>query len=173
MQVFKTTGLAWLWLALIVLVLDQATKLAILANFKLYESIPVMPFFNLTYVQNFGAAFSFLANAGGWQRWFFTGIAILASVLISFWLYKTPKSQKLLGVGFSLILGGALGNLYDRISYGYVVDFIDWYVNQYHWPAFNIADAGIVIGAFLVVIDSFVNDEEKQAEQPKTKATSE
>ncbi|WP_111977827.1 signal peptidase II [Algibacillus agarilyticus] len=167
MQVFKNTGLRWIWLTLVILVLDQATKLAVLDSLVLYERINYAPFFNLVYVQNFGAAFSFLADAGGWQRWFFTGIAAAAAILLAYWLYKTPAEQKIIPIGFSLILGGALGNLYDRVAYGYVVDFLDFYINNYHWPAFNVADMAIVIGAGFVLLDSFTSDKKSESSENK------
>ncbi len=153
----KETGLRWLWLAAIAFGLDQITKQLVLKNMALYDSIQIMPLFNFTYVQNHGAAFSFLSDAGGWQRWLFTGIAIFVSVLIVWWLRQTKRDQVLLPVSFSLILGGALGNLYDRLAYGYVVDFLDVYYQTWHWPAFNIADCAIFLGAVGLLIDAFKN----------------
>jgi len=153
------SGLRWLWLALIMLVLDQASKLYVVANFSLYESIAVMPMFNLTYVRNEGAAFSFLSDAGGWQRWFFTAIALTISGVLLYWMRGLHASQKLMSIAYSLVLSGAIGNLIDRVSYGYVVDFLDVYYVSYRWPAFNIADAAICIGAFLIVYDAFTNKE--------------
>lgn len=165
---YKQTGLAWIWLALLVLIVDQATKIAVLQSFQLYDSVKITEFFNLTYVRNYGAAFSFLADSGGWQRWFFTIIAIVAVGLLSFWLAKTPKQQIWLVLGFNLILGGAAGNLYDRVAYGYVVDFLDFTIPLYgRWPAFNVADMGIVIGAACVLIDAFVNQKKPSSEEKK------
>lgn len=165
---YKQTGLAWIWLALLVLIVDQATKIAVLQSFQLYDSVKITEFFNLTYVRNYGAAFSFLADSGGWQRWFFTIIAIVAVGLLSFWLAKTPKQQIWLVIGFNLILGGAAGNLYDRVAYGYVVDFLDFTIPLYgRWPAFNVADMGIVIGAACVLIDAFVNQKKPSTEEKK------
>lgn len=158
---FKQSGLRWLWLALLAIVLDQVTKLIVVAEMRLYESIPIIPFFSFTRVHNYGAAFSFLADAGGWQRWFFTIIAIAISSLIFWWLTQTRREQVLLPIAFCLILGGAIGNLIDRIAYGYVVDFLDVYYQSYHWPAFNIADSAIFLGAVLLLIDAFKNTEEK------------
>ncbi len=159
-KLFTETGLAWIWLALLVLIIDQATKIAVIQQFELYDSKVITDFFNLTYVRNHGAAFSFLADSGGWQRWFFTGIAVVAVVLISYWLSKTAKNKTALVVGFNLILGGAIGNLYDRIAYGYVIDFLDFTIPFYgRWPAFNVADMGIVIGAGFILLDSFINKE--------------
>lgn len=153
------SGLRWLWLAFIFLVLDQVTKLYVAANFSLYESINVMPMFNLTYVHNEGAAFSFLSEAGGWQRWFFTIIAVSISGVLLYWLRALHASEKLMSIAYSLVLSGAIGNLIDRVSYGYVIDFLDFYYESYRWPAFNIADAAICIGAVLIIYDAFTNKE--------------
>ncbi|MCU4676285.1 signal peptidase II [Catenovulum sp. 2E275] len=162
-KLFKETGLAYIWLALLVLIIDQATKIAVIQHFALYDSKVITDFFNLTYVRNHGAAFSFLADSGGWQRWFFTAIAIIAVVLISYWLSKTDKSKVVLVTGFNCILGGAIGNLYDRIAYGYVIDFLDFTIPLYgRWPAFNVADMGIMIGAALILIDSLLNSDKSE-----------
>jgi signal peptidase II len=147
--------LKWLWLTLLAVLLDQGSKLAIDASMQLYESIPVSPFFNLTYVHNPGAAFSFLSEAGGWQRWFFSGLALTISIGITIWLAKLQKHETLLAAALSLILGGAIGNLIDRVAYGYVIDFIDVYYGNSHFPAFNIADAAINLGVFLMLAESF------------------
>jgi signal peptidase II len=147
--------LKWLWLTLLAVLLDQGSKLAIDASMQLYESIPVSPFFNLTYVHNPGAAFSFLSEAGGWQRWFFSGLALTISIGITIWLAKLQKHETLLAAALSLILGGAIGNLVDRVAYGYVIDFIDVYYGNAHFPAFNIADAAINLGVFLMLAESF------------------
>lgn len=147
--------LKWLWLALLAVLLDQGSKLAVDASMGLYESIPVMPYFNLTYVHNPGAAFSFLSEAGGWQRWFFSVLALTISVGITVWLAKLQKHETLLAAALSLILGGAIGNLIDRVAYGYVIDFIDVYYGNSHFPAFNIADAAINLGVFLMLAESF------------------
>ena len=155
------TGLRFLWISLLVFIFDQWTKTAIVDSMQLYESIQIGPIFNLTYVHNYGAAFSFLHDAGGWQRWFFTAIAVGVSVLLLFWLKQAPKEQLRLPIAFSFILGGALGNVYDRLVHGYVIDFLDFYYQQWHWPAFNIADSAIFIGAGLLIIDMlFGNDSE-------------
>lgn len=160
------SGLRWLWLAAIFLVLDQVTKLYVAANFSLYESINVMPMFNLTYVHNEGAAFSFLSEAGGWQRWFFTIIAVTISGILLYWLRALHAHEKLMSIAYSLVLSGAIGNLIDRVSYGYVIDFLDIYYNNYHWPAFNIADAAICVGAVLIIYDAFTTKEgENKAEE--------
>lgn len=147
--------LKWLWLSLVALILDQWSKIAIDSSMRLYESIAVSPFFNLTYVHNTGAAFSFLSDAGGWQRWFFAAMAIIISLVLTVWLYRLKKHETLLAIALSLVLGGAIGNLIDRLAYGYVIDFLDVYYQSWHWPAFNIADSAISLGVFLMLLDSF------------------
>lgn len=162
MSIFKQTGLAYLWLAVGILVADQITKIMVVEQFYLGESVRITEFFNLTYVHNYGAAFSFLADSGGWQRWFFAGIALLAVVVISVWLARTARTQTALVIGFNCILGGAAGNLIDRIAYGYVVDFLDFTIPLYgRWPAFNIADMGIVIGAGFVLLDAYLSSKKE------------
>ncbi|MFT4925410.1 MAG: signal peptidase II [Phenylobacterium sp.] len=156
---FKASGLWWLWITVVVAVLDQATKLWIIASVEYSASIPVLPVFNITHVHNPGAAFSFLSEAGGWQRWFFTIITIAVSGFLLWMLKNMPRSNKLLGSAYTLILGGALGNLYDRVSYGYVEDFIHVFYQNSHFPAFNIADSAITIGAALLIYDAFTNNE--------------
>lgn len=150
----------WLGLSALVIVLDQVSKLEISSHFAFGESLPVTGFFNLVLAHNKGAAFSMLNDAGGWQRWMFSGIAVVASVWIT-WLLRRHPQQKLFCFALALILGGALGNLVDRISYGHVVDFLDFYWNGYHFPAFNIADSAITCGAALLLLDSFINKPEK------------
>ena len=145
----------WLWLSLLALILDQGTKLAIAGSMQLYESIAIMTFFKLTYVHNTGAAFSFLSEAGGWQRWFFAGLAMMMSIVIAIWLTRLKKHETLLAVALSLVLGGAVGNLIDRLAYGYVIDFLDVYYESWHWPAFNIADSAITLGVILMLAESF------------------
>lgn len=147
--------LKWLWLSALVLLLDQASKLSIDATMQLYESIPLAPYFNLTYAHNTGAAFSFLAHAGGWQRWLFAGLAVIMSGAIGVWLSRLQHQEKLLATALSLILGGAVGNLIDRVAYGYVIDFLDVYYQDWHWPAFNIADSAICIGVALMLLENF------------------
>ncbi len=157
--------LKWLWLSLLALILDQVSKLAIVGSMELYQSIPVIPFVNLTYVHNTGAAFSFLSEAGGWQRWFFASLAAVISVVITIWIARLKQHETLLAVALALVLGGAIGNLIDRLAYGYVIDFIDIYVDSWHWPAFNIADSAITVGVVLMLVDSF---ELINAKQSKT-----
>lgn len=147
--------LKWLWISAVTLVLDQASKLAVDGSMQLFESIPLLPYFNLTYVHNTGAAFSFLAQAGGWQRWLFAGLAVVMSSIIAVWLHRLQKHETLMAVALSLVLGGAVGNLIDRVAYGYVIDFLDVYYQDWHWPAFNIADSAICIGVGLMLLESF------------------
>ncbi|MEI6336611.1 MAG: signal peptidase II [Methylococcaceae bacterium] len=147
--------LKWLGLSLFAILLDQGTKLAIDGSMKLYQSIPVLPFFKLTYVHNTGAAFSFLSEAGGWQRWFFAGLALAISCVIAVWLARLKPHETLLAVALALVLGGAIGNLIDRLAYGYVIDFLDVYYQTWHWPAFNIADSAITLGVILMLLESF------------------
>ena len=145
-------------LALVVLVLDIATKRWVESLLLHGQQIPLTGFFNLVLTYNTGAAFSFLSDASGWQRWFFSAIAASASGLIIYLLRK-HAADKLFCIALSLILGGALGNLWDRISLGHVVDFLDFHVSNYHWPAFNVADSAIFLGAMLLIIDSFRHKE--------------
>jgi signal peptidase II len=152
----------WLILSILIIGLDQWTKILATQQLGLYESVPILPFFNLTLMHNTGAAFSLLVEAGGWQRWLFVGIAIFASVIILMIFYKLPRYRLWSLAGLSLILGGALANLWDRISLGYVIDFLDFYWSSYHWPAFNVADSAIVVGAFLLIIDSWRKHEESK-----------
>ena len=146
--------LKWLGLSLLAVILDQVSKLAVDGTMQLYESIQIMPFFRLTYVRNTGAAFSFLSDAGGWQRWFFAGLAIVISLVIAVWLTRLKQHETLLAVALSLVLGGAVGNLIDRLSYGYVIDFLDAYYQQWHFPAFNVADSAITVGVAMLLIDA-------------------
>ncbi len=145
-------------LALIVLVLDFATKRWVESVLFHGEQIPLTSFFNLVLAYNAGAAFSFLSDAAGWQRWFFSVIAAGASALIVYLLRK-HADDKLFCIALSLILGGALGNLWDRVTLGHVVDFLDFYVGGYHWPAFNVADSAIFLGAMLLIVESFQRKE--------------
>jgi signal peptidase II len=150
--------LPWHWysLALVLLVLDQLTKRWAVASLGDFAPVEVTPFFNLTLRYNYGAAFSFLHDAGGWQRWFFGIIATGVSIFIVVWLSKLKRAQWMEALGLACILGGALGNLYDRIALGYVVDFIELHYQQQHYfPAFNIADSAITVGAALLILDMF------------------
>ena len=142
----------WLALAAVIVVIDQITKVFIVQKFVLHETLVVTPFFNLVRVHNTGAAFSMLANAGGWQRLFFIGIAIAASVWVV-WLLRRHPQQKLFCVALGMILGGAIGNLIDRVLFGSVVDFVQVHYAGYFFPAFNVADSAITCGAGLLIWD--------------------
>jgi len=145
--------LRWLWLSVVVVALDQASKMWASASLQFQEPVAVIPFFNLTLMHNYGAAFSFLAGAGGWQRWFFAAIALTVSIAITLWLRRLGQNQRWEAASLALVLGGALGNFWDRLTLGYVVDFFDVYYDVHHWPAFNIADSAITVGAVMLVID--------------------
>lgn len=142
----------WLGLALVILLADQFTKILVVGYYQLGDSTPVTSFFNLVRAHNTGAAFSFLADAGGWQRWFFTGIGVVAALFIT-WLLHQHAGQKLFAFAMACILGGAIGNVLDRVMYGYVVDFLDFYYAGWHFPAFNVADSAISIGAACLIWD--------------------
>ena len=145
----------WYGVAAAVVVLDQITKQVVLGRFTPGESLPVTSFFNLVLVFNKGAAFSFLASAQGWQTPVLITVSVLAIAVVSWMLWRNP-SRGLLDAGLCLILGGAIGNLIDRIAYGKVVDFLDLHVLGWHWPAFNVADSAISVGAALLIIESFM-----------------
>lgn len=149
-------GLRWLWLSVVVILLDQWTKGLAVESLRLFHPVSVAPFFNLTLMHNEGAAFSFLDDASGWQRWMFAAIAVVISLGIVVWLSRMPATERLRPAALALILGGALGNLYDRLTLGYVIDFIDWYYRGWHWPAFNIADSAITVGAALYIATGLV-----------------
>jgi len=147
--------LKWIWLSVIVLVLDLVTKAYASDQLTLHQPVPMFPGFNFTLMHNTGAAFSFLSEASGWQRWFFSIIAIGVSAGIVVWLKRLATNQVWTAVALALILGGALGNVWDRLTLGYVVDFIQVYYDRWYWPAFNIADSAISVGAVILIIDSF------------------
>lgn len=152
---YKTKNLYWLLLSIIVIILDQLTKCWAVKELTLYQPLPLVPYFNLTLAHNTGAAFSLLGTAGGWQRWFFTAIAVLASAVCTVWLYRLPVNNRWSAAAISMLLGGALGNLWDRLMLGYVIDFIDLYVNDWHWPVFNVADIAICLGVGILAVTSF------------------
>jgi signal peptidase II len=146
--------LKWIWLAVVVVVIDQLTKYIASTSLEIFQPVAVMPMFNWTLMHNPGAAFSFLANEAGWQRWFFALIAVVVSGVIFLWIKRLERHDKWLAIALALILGGAVGNVIDRIWLGYVVDFIQVYYQQWYWPAFNIADSAISIGVVMIIIDS-------------------
>lgn len=146
--------LKWIWVAIVVVILDQVTKYIASDSLVMHQPLAVMPMFNWTLMHNTGAAFSFLADAGGWQRWFFAIIAAVVSVVIFLWIKRLEQHQKWQAIALAVILGGAIGNVIDRIWLGYVVDFIDVYYQNWHWPAFNFADSAIFIGVVMIIIDA-------------------
>lgn len=148
-------------LAGVYVLLDQLSKSWVVDTLQPYESVEISPFLNLVLVFNKGAAFSFLSDAGGWQRWFFSGLALLISVVLIVWILRLKPHEKLLAFGLSLVLGGAIGNLTDRVRFGHVVDFIDVYYQHLHWPAFNLADSAISLGVVLLLWDAFFNASKK------------
>ena len=152
-------------LAAVVIGLDQYTKALASAELQYRVPVEITSWFDLMLAHNTGAAFSFLASAGGWQRWFLAGVALVVSVVVGVWLTRLKRSEQLLGIALGLVLGGGLGNLIDRVSLGYVVDFISWHYNDWYWPAFNIADSAICVGAVLLVWDSFFGESSKQDEK--------
>ena len=160
--------LPWLWLSALIFIVDRLSKDYFEASLKMYQQIVVIPdHFSWTLAYNTGAAFSFLADADGWQRWFFAGIALVVSVVLVVWLKRLKRHETLLAVGLVMVLGGALGNLYDRVVLGHVVDFILLHWQQrWYFPAFNLADTFITLGAILLAVDMFKSEKaEKEAKQ--------
>jgi signal peptidase II len=159
--------LHWLWLSLLVIVLDLGSKYLADSLLTYANPVPLLPVFDLTLLYNTGAAFSFLAGAGGWQRWLFVAIAMGMSAFLLHWMYRTPRSHYLLGVGLALVLGGALGNLYDRTVHGHVVDFISLHWEGYYFPAFNIADTAITLGTLALLVDMLFSRNDTTVEEQK------
>ncbi len=158
------SGIRWLWISLLVIAVDQLTKLWIERTMVLGDSFAVLPVFDIVRAHNSGAAFSFLADAGGWQRWAFSVLAVGVSIALVFWLRKLAlATQGLLAFGLVLILGGAIGNVIDRVEHGYVVDFLSVHWGSHYFPAFNIADSAITIGAVLVILDSLLEGRARRA----------
>jgi signal peptidase II len=147
----------WLWLTMLVLALDQYTKYLIVENFELFERVVVTPLLEIMRLHNPGAAFSFLSDASGWQRWFFVALGVAVSVGILVWLRRLkPRGQHLLAAGLALVMGGALGNVTDRVLWGYVIDFIRVHYEDWYFPAFNVADSAITCGAALLILDNIL-----------------
>jgi signal peptidase II len=146
----------WLWVSVVVLILDQCTKLLADAMLSMHQSVVLLPFLALRKAYNYGAAFSFLGDASGWQRWFFIVLALVVIAILVVWLYRLPSGDTGARVALVLILGGAAGNVIDRLVYGYVIDFIDVFYGSWHWPTFNVADSAISVGAFLLLVDAFL-----------------
>ena len=152
----STTSMTpWLGWSLIVILVDQFTKILIMGYFQLGQAREFTSFFNLVRAHNPGAAFSFLRDAGGWQRWFFTGIAVIA-VIVILWLLRKHAGQKLFAFALASVLGGAVGNLIDRLRLGYVVDFLNFHWGDAHFPAFNVADSAITLGVGCLILDEFL-----------------
>jgi len=153
--------LVYLLVISLIVVFDQWTKWLISSGFELYEARPITQWFNLVLAHNTGAAFSFLSNAGGWQRWFFVVLTVVAVVVLTVWLKRSASTAQRLRCGILLVLGGAIGNLIDRVRLGYVVDFLDVHVSGWHWPAFNVADSAIFCGMALLILDAFMDGRKK------------
>lgn len=152
-------------IAVVIVILDQITKIWADRSLEMYEQVPITGYFNITKAYNYGAAFSFLDNEGGWQRWFFTAISLIVSIVLAVWLFRMTKAERWLSLSISLILGGAVGNLIDRMWYGYVVDFIQFHWNTSYFPSFNIADAAISCGtALLLVLTLFEKKESSEVQ---------
>ena len=156
----------WGWLSVLVIALDQATKHLAEMLLAMHQPVPVLPSFNLTLTYNTGAAFSFLAGAGGWQRWFFLGLGLLVSIGLIVWLHRLKPEEKWLAAALALILAGAVGNLIDRVWLGQVIDFIQVYYDRWYFPVFNLADIAINIGAALLVVDSLRTKNADRSENP-------
>lgn len=161
----EMVALTWIWygISLSIILLDQWTKGLAVDHLNHAEAQRVTSFFDLTLAYNPGAAFSFLSDESGWQRWFFSIIAAVVSVVLAVWIWRLGTQQRVLGAGLALILGGAIGNLYDRLALGHVVDFISVHYQQHYWPAFNIADSAITCGAVLLIIDMFLQRNENES----------
>ena len=155
---FAFPPLSWAWLVLsaLVVLLDWQTKQLVSQHLQLYRPVEVFSWLNITLAHNYGAAFSFLADAGGWQRWFFITLASVISLVLLVWLVRLPRREWVTALGLALILGGAIGNVADRVRLGYVVDFIDVHFKGWHYPAFNVADSAITCGVILLLVDAIV-----------------
>lgn len=155
---------AWLLMSVVIVILDLWTKGLATESLTLYRPVEQTSWLNMTLAHNYGAAFSFLSDAGGWQRWLFTGLAVVVTLVLIVWLLRLPANEKVTAAALGLIIGGAVGNLIDRINNGYVVDFIDVYYRNWHWPAFNLADSAITGGVILLVVDGlFLSKSGKQS----------
>ncbi len=158
----RPNALVWLALSAVIILLDQWTKFWVLTSLPEHRPVVVIEgFWNWFRTYNKGAAFSFLSNAGGWQLWFFSLLALAVSAVLTVWLSRTPRRDWAVAVPFALVIGGAIGNVIDRLRFGHVVDFIQWHYRDFYWPAFNIADASIVVGAVLIVVTSLFVDQNK------------
>ncbi|MEJ2347281.1 MAG: signal peptidase II [Gammaproteobacteria bacterium] len=156
--------LKWLWLSVLVVVLDQVSKALASAHLHYHQPVDVLPMFNLTLSYNTGAAFSFLGDAGGWQRWLFVGLAVVVSVVLVLWLKRLTRREVWIASSLALIVGGAVGNVIDRVRLGYVVDFLDVYYRSWHWPTFNIADSAITVGVTILILDGLLGRSSSRTE---------
>ena len=168
-EIIEKSGLRWLWLTAIMLILDQATKYWTVQALNLHESYEILSFFNFTYARNYGAAFSFLGDAGGWQKYLFTSIAFLVSAYLLYSLKNNNVTKRWENIAFTLVLSGAIGNVMDRLMFGYVVDFLDFDLGFYRWPTFNVADIAIFIGAAMIILDSILHPEKEQNKEKNEK----
>jgi len=159
-EIIEKSGLRWLWVTAVFLILDQVTKYWTVQALDLYESYEILSFFNFTYARNYGAAFSFLGDAGGWQKYLFTTVAFVISGFLLYSLKKNSVTKRWENIAFTLVLSGAIGNVMDRLMFGYVVDFLDFDLGFYRWPTFNVADIAIFIGAAMIILASFIYPEE-------------
>lgn len=154
----RQSGLIWSWLTILIVLLDQITKNLAADHLQLHQPVELLPVFNLILVHNYGGAFSLFSDASGWQRWFFAVLVFVVSTVIVVWLRRMPSKDRWMAIALALILGGALGNQWDRIMVGYVIDFLDVHYSHWHWPVFNVADIAITIGMAMLIIDSlFLN----------------
>lgn len=160
----RESGLHWLVFSVIFIALDQWTKQLVFNAMPFGASQSLLPFFNLTHVHNYGAAFGMLSEAGGWQRWFLSAIAVVVTSVIIYFLRQTPKQDKLLCFAYASVLSGAIGNVIDRLNYGFVIDFLDFYYQSWHFPAFNVADICITLGAVALFVDALFFQKEKASE---------
>jgi len=157
---------AWLGVTALVLLLDGYSKALVGEALELYRPLEVFPWLNITLAHNYGAAFSFLSEAGGWQRWFFVALASAVSLVLLVWLLRLPRKDWVTGLALSLILGGAVGNLTDRIRLGYVIDFVDVHFGGWHYPAFNVADSAITCGVILLLVDALLLSRRRNVRTP-------
>jgi signal peptidase II len=162
MAFFSKGQIKWLWLSVIVIALDQISKWYAIQNLELHRPVEFFSGFNWMLAYNRGAAFSFLGDADGWQQWLFSGIAIVIVSILLRWMWTMKTTEKMLGIACGLIIGGAIGNLIDRAVQAKVTDFIDWYYGTHHWPTFNLADSFILLGAFLILLEGFLNPQSKK-----------
>jgi len=161
-QLVRPGAVPWLWVSVVVIALDQVTKRMITARFELYDRIEIWSILDITRLHNTGAAFSFLSDAGGWQRWFFISLGFIVATLVTVWLHRLPRhGHNWLALALALVVGGAIGNVIDRIYLGYVVDFIHLHYEGWFFPAFNVADSAITVGAVILLVQSILSDDDK------------